>query len=457
MKNLPASFRDPSGHLFHLNGELYRSVQPSYADNYEHLMSSGLYESLLDKLLIVRHEEVELDVNAYKTLKPELIPYISYPYEWSFSQLKDAALLTLRVNKEAMKFGMNLKDASAYNVQFLRGKPVFIDTLSFERHVDGSPWIAYKQFCQHFLGPIALTAHRDFRLTHLLKAFIDGIPLDLVSTLLPWKTWFSYSLLAHVHLHAMSQRRFEDVGRAGDGPRKVTVGKLQYKGLVDSLENAVNSLNWKYASTEWGEYYSDTNYDDESMLQKIELVSRFLEESQSGLPQVAADFGANTGRFSRLASEIGYQTLAFDIDEVAVDKNYQQVKTTKEQKLLPLVLDLSNPSPGLGWMHQERDSFIDRQQVDVGVALAIIHHLAISNNIPLGSISEFFNRCCQRLIIEFVPKADSQVKRLLATREDIFEDYHEPGFEAAFKDHFTILASEKIRGSERTLYLLERN
>jgi ribosomal protein L11 methylase PrmA len=456
MKNLPASFRDPSGHLFRLDGELYRSVQPSYAANYEQLMSSGLYESLTDKLLMVRHDEVELDVNAYKTLKPELIPYISYPYEWSFSQLKDAALLTLQVNKEAMKFGMNLKDASAYNVQFFRGKPVFIDTLSFERYVDGSPWIAYKQFCQHFLAPIALTTHRDFRLTHLLKAFIDGIPLDLASTLLPWKSWFSYPLLAHVHLHAMSQRRFEDVGREDDGPRKVTIGKLQYLGLIDSLENAINSLNWKYATTEWGEYYSDTNYDDESMLRKIELVSRFLEESQSGLPQVAADFGANTGRFSRLASEMGYQTLAFDIDEVAVDKNYQQVKAANEAKLLPLVLDLSNPSPGLGWMHQERDSFIDRQQVDVGVALAIIHHLAISNNIPLGSISEFFNRCCQRLIIEFVPKADSQVRRLLATREDIFENYHESGFEAAFKDHFNIVASEKINGSERTLYLLER-
>ncbi|MBT3833885.1 MAG: SAM-dependent methyltransferase [Gammaproteobacteria bacterium] len=457
MKNLSASFRDPSGHLFWQDGELYRSVEPSYAAEYDLLMSSGLYDALIEKGLMVRHDEVGIGIESYRTLKPELVPYISYPYEWSFNQLKDAALLTLQVNREALKYGMSLKDASAYNVQFLRGKPVFIDTLSFETYVEGNPWIAYKQFCQHFLAPVALSARRDFRLTHLLKAYIDGIPLDLASSLLPRLSWLSYSLLAHIHLHAMSQRRYEDVGRAGDGPRKVLIGRLQYEGLIGSLERAVSSLSWKYASTEWGSYYDDTNYDDEAMLKKTELVTRFLEASRSDQPQVAADFGANTGRFSRLASDLGYLTLAFDIDEVAVDKNYQQVKTANEENLLPLILDLSNPSPGLGWMHQERDSFVDRQEIDVGVALAIIHHLAISNNVPLASIGEFFARCCRRLIIEFVPKADSQVRRLLATREDIFNNYDEEGFEAAFGQYFTIVTAEKVTGSERTLYLLERN
>ena len=456
MQNLAASFRDPSGHLFTHNGGLYRSVNHSYQAQYDLLMSSGLYDRLTDQGLLVSHEEVDTVIDTYKTLKPEVIPYISYPYEWSFNQLKDAALTTLIVHREAVHHGMSLKDASAYNIQFLKGKPIFIDTLSFDEYEEGQPWVAYKQFCQHFLAPLALISHCDFRISQLLKSNIDGIPLDLTSKLLPRSTWLKYSLLAHIHLHAQTQRRYDDVGRQDKNPRIVNMGKAQYLGLIDSLENAVHSLQWGYKKTEWGNYYDDTNYDELAMTHKIELVSEFLRDTTSGNEQVAADYGANTGRFSRLAAREGYLTLSFDIDEVAVDKNYLQVKQNNEDKILPLILDLSNPSPGLGWMHEERNSWVDRQQVDVGIALAIIHHLAISNNIPLGSIAAFFAKCCKRLILEFVPKADSQVKRLLATRKDIFANYDEAGFESAFAKYFSILRSEKVNGSERTIYLLER-
>ena len=456
MQNLTSSFRDPSGHLFTHNGSLYRSVNHSYQAQYDLLMSSGLYDRLTDQGLLVDHEEVDPGINTYKTLKPEVVPYISYPYEWSFNQLKDAALTTLIVHREAVHHGMSLKDASAYNIQFLKGKPIFIDTLSFDVYEEGHPWVAYKQFCQHFLAPLALISRCDFRLTQLLKSNIDGIPLDLTSKLLPRSTWLKYSLLAHIHLHAVTQRRYDDVSRQGMNPKTVNMGKAQFLGLIDSLENAVHSLHWEYKKTEWGNYYDDTNYDELAMTHKIELVSEFLRDTTNGNEQVAADYGANTGRFSRLAASEGYLTLSFDIDEVAVDKNYLQVKQNNEDKILPLILDLSNPSPGLGWMHEERDSWIDRQQVDVGIALAIIHHLAISNNIPLDSIAAFFAKCCKRLILEFVPKADSQVKRLLVTRKDIFANYDEAGFESAFAKYFSILRSEKVNGSERTIYLLER-
>ena len=456
MQNLTSSFRDPSGHLFTHNGSLYRSVNHSYQAQYDLLMSSGLYDRLTDQGLLVDHEEVDPGINTYKTLKPEVVPYISYPYEWSFNQLKDAALTTLIVHREAVHHGMSLKDASAYNIQFLKGKPIFIDTLSFDVYEEGHPWVAYKQFCQHFLAPLALISRCDFRLTQLLKSNIDGIPLDLTSKLLPRSTWLKYSLLAHIHLHAVTQRRYDDVSRQGMNPKTVNMGKAQFLALIDSLENAVHSLHWEYETTEWGNYYDDTNYDELAMTHKIELVSEFLRDTTSGNEQVVADYGANTGRFSRLAAREGYLTLSFDIDEVAVDKNYLQVKQNNEDKILPLILDLSNPSPGLGWMHEERDSWVDRQQVDVGIALAIIHHLAISNNIPLGSIAAFFAKCCKRLILEFVPKADSQVKRLLATRIDIFANYDEAGFESAFTKYFSILRSEKVNGSERTIYLLER-
>jgi hypothetical protein len=458
--SLPASFRDPSGFLFSYQGTIHRQVNQPYQRHYERLMESGLYASLVAKGLLIPHEEVshpdgESGDDCYKVLLPEQIAYISYPYEWSFSQLKDAAKLTLNIQLEALKHGMILKDGTAYNVQFHKGKAVFIDTLSFECYEEGEPWIAYRQFCQHFLAPLALIAKVDFRLIHLLRSYIDGIPLDLASQLLPAKTWFNYSLLAHIHLHAKTQKQYEHSGRDANPGKAVKMSKLQLEGVVSSLQSAVEKMNWIHATTEWGDYYSDTNYVDESMDRKAQLVSQMLEQCKSGDALMAADFGANTGKFSRLAVDAGYYTLSHDIDEVAVDKNYRKLALDGEDSILPLVLDLTNPSPGLGWASEERSSFIQRENVHVGMALALIHHIAISNNVPLASIASFFSKVCNNLIIEFVPKSDSQVERLLATREDIFPDYNEDGFEVAFSQFFTVVEKVSIEGSERTLYLLK--
>jgi hypothetical protein len=457
---LPASFRDPSGFLFSDHDKIHRQVNSSYQAHYDKLMDSGLYESLTKKGWLVNHEEVppesfEVDETCYKVLLPEQIPYISYPYEWCFSQLKDAAILTLNIQMEALSHGMTLKDGSAYNVQFLRGKPVFIDTLSFETYTEGSPWIAYRQFCQHFLAPLALITHCDYRLLHLLRANIDGVPLDLTSELLPAKTWLSFSLLAHLHLHAKSQKKFQDSGRSGGNTAAVNISRARLEGLIASLLSAVNGLKWKYAATEWGSYYEDTNYVDISMNHKEQIVTSFLDQCGEGENRTAADFGANTGKFSRLAAAKGYFVLSHDVDEVAVDKNYRDAVNSQEESILPLLLDLTNPSPALGWASNERSSFMERENVDVGMALAIVHHIAISNNVPLDAIAEFFANVCDKLIIEFVPKADSQVARLLSTREDVFPNYNEEGFEFAFSRFFKIRESMAVENSERTMYLME--
>jgi len=455
---LTSSFRDPSGFLFKKEGKVLRQVNQVYKDDYDLLMNSGLYDSLVAKKWLIPHKEIEDEGREgfYKILEPEQLRYISYPYEWSFSQLKDAALLTIDIQIEAMKHGVYLKDASAYNVQFHNGRPIFIDTLSFEKYQEGKPWVAYRQYCQHFLGPLALIAYRDYRLLHLLRSFIDGVPLDLASRLLPRRTWLNYSMLAHIHLHAKAQHKYEDVGRDQGTGVRAKIGRTQLEGLLTSLRNAADSLVWKYAITEWGDYYQDTNYVDESMTNKERLVSKFLADHKPSSSPTAADFGANTGKFSRLAIKQGYFVLAHDIDEVAVDKNYREAVENSEHSILPLIQDLTNPSSSIGWAHKERMAFGERHDVDVGMALAIIHHIAISNNVPLVSVAEFFSDLCKFLIIEFVPKSDSQVKRLLATREDVFPDYNETGFEQAFNQYFTILSAEKLRGSERTLYLLNR-
>jgi ribosomal protein L11 methylase PrmA len=455
---LSSSFRDPGGYLFEQEGKLFRQVNKASEQDYELLMSSGLYATLTKKKWLIPHKEIEgqQSPECHKILQPVRVPYISYPYEWSFSQLKDAALLTLDIQTTALAHGLSLKDASAYNIQFFEGRPVFIDTLSFEPYQEGSAWVAYRQFCQHFLAPLALICHVDYRQLRLSQVFIDGIPLDLASRLLPRRTWLKYSLLAHIHLHAKTQQKYEDIGRNQASGTTVEMSALRLEGLLASLKNGVNALSWTHQITEWGDYYGDTNYVDESMKNKEALVTQFLESCRKSDLPTAADFGANTGKFSRLAAAQGFFVLAHDIDAVAVDKNYREVKSNAETSILPLVQDLTSPSPAIGWANRERMSFVERHRVDVGLALAIIHHIHISNNVPMAMIAEFFSTICESLILEFVPKSDSQVIRLLSTREDIFSDYNEAGFEAAFGQYFTIQTSQKIVGSERTLYLLEK-
>jgi ribosomal protein L11 methylase PrmA len=455
---LPASFRDPAGFVFVREGEPYRQVNMAGAEAYDQLMASGLYAELVARGWLVSHAEVDPKPGTHRILKPQRICFVSYPYEWSFSQLKDAALLTLDAQLAAIEHGMSLKDASAYNVQFHGGKPVLIDTLSFEAYDEGRPWVAYRQFCQHFLAPLALMAHVDIRLSQLLRANIDGIPLDLASRLLPYSTRARLGLAMHIHLHARSQRAYaptDDAGeRAAQARSQVRVSRRGLQGLLDSLRGTVAKLAWKPAGTEWGDYYQATNYDDAAFDDKQRLVAEYIAMAA---PRSVWDLGANTGVFSRIASRAGADTVAFDIDPAAVERNYRQSRSETGKQPLPLLLDLTNPSPGLGWAGTERDSLAARGPVDCAMALALIHHIAISNNVPLARVADYLASLCRHLVIEFVPKEDSQAQRLLSSREDIFGDYDRTGFEAAFSTRFRILRAEPVRGTHRTMYLMAAN
>jgi ribosomal protein L11 methylase PrmA len=454
INRLSSSFRDASGFLFYANGALFRTVNLLYRQNYDHLISSGLYNKLVANDLLIPHREVQgpddRKDDEYKIIQPELVPFISYPYEWCFSQLKDAALALIKIQHEALNYNMILKDASAYNVQFFKGRPVLIDTLSFEIYKENQPWIAYRQFCQHFLAPLSLMLSCDVRLGQLMRIYIDGLPLDLVSGLLPISTWFKHALLSHIHLHAKAQKRYEAKASARGSPK---VSKHSLFALIHHLESAIADMQWQPAQTEWSDYYKDANYSNAAMNDKKRLVEKYLSESK---PRTVWDLGANTGVFSRIATEKGADTIAFDVDSAAVEKNYEQMRDKKETKILPLCMDLTNPSPSIGWANEERLSFIERGPCDAALALALIHHLVISNNVPYSDIATFLSRLCRFLIIEFVPKSDSQVQRLLRTREDIFYHYSQDRFEAFFGDHFSILKRDKIVDTQRTLYLMER-
>lgn len=458
---LPSSFRDPSGFLFRgPDGQLLRQINHCYVDDYQRLTQSGLYDELIRDELLIEHEEVSLDVRASDdaafVIQPRELPFISYPYEWCFSALQDAALLTLELQQRAMTAGLSLKDASAYNVQFDGPHPVFIDTLSFERFEPGRPWNAYGQFCQHFLAPLALMAKTHIGLNRLLALHLDGIPLELAASLLPFKSRWSPGMLMHVHLHSRAickHRRTSTDTPPHNSHKSVRMSARSLAALVDSLSRTIRSLSWSPQGTEWSDYYQEHSYRPESFQEKRRTVAAFLERIK---PATVWDLGANTGTFSHLANEWGAATIAFDLDPACVERHYLICRRDDHRKVLPLLLDLTNPSPAIGWACEERSSIVERAPNDTVMALALVHHLAISNNLPLARIAEFFGKLCRWLIIEFVPKEDPQAQRLLRSRRDIFDDYNQGYFEAALVRHFLIHERVSIGEDGRVLYLMEK-
>jgi hypothetical protein len=441
--------------VFSLDGTIYRQVNESYHAHYARLIHSGLYMRLVKSGMLIEHAEVDAGLaqtpEAYVIIRPELVRFVSYPYEWCFGQLQAAALTTLAVQRMAMDYGMSLKDGSAYNIQFLRGNPCLIDTLSFETYREGEPWTPYRQFCQHFLVPLALMVYADVRLGQLSRVHLDGIPLDLGSRLLPLASYLNLGILLHLHLHAGGQKR---LARAAPSSRQRTMTRHALLGLLDSLEATVRQLHWKPHATAWGDYTPEASYGAGGVEHKAALIAEFLDQTA---PQTVWDLGANAGQFSRLASRLGAFTLAFDCDAEAVEINYRQCVQDRETNLLPLVMDLTNPSPAIGWENCEREAWLERGPADVVMALALVHHLAISNNVPLEGLARLFARLGRWLIVEFVPKGDLRTQELLARRDDMFANYTREGFESAFKAQFWIRRAEVMQGSARVLFLMERH
>jgi hypothetical protein len=454
----PASFRDPSGFVFRREGTLYRQVQAPGAADWKAFLSDGLYARLAADGLMVEHHDEPLELaalpGAAAVIRPRLVDVISYPYEWSFSQLKDAALLTLDLQARALDAGMRLKDASAYNIQLEAGRPILIDSLSFEVAPATEPWPAYRQFCEHFLAPLALMAHRDARCGLMLREFIDGIPLDLAARLLPWRTRFNVGLSAHIHLHAGAQRRAanEPAPAAGAEKRERRISETGQRALLDSLRRTVQGLRWQ-PSSHWSEYASTTSYSEAATASKGEIVREMLVAVGG---RSAWDLGANTGVYSAIAAEAGYRVVAWDQDAASVEAHWRRIGGNGSASVLPLVLDLANPSPALGWGIEERRSFLERGEPDLLLALALVHHLAIGNNVPLSGVARLFARIAPRAIVEFVPKEDPMTRRLLAARRDIFEQYTIDGFREAFGGPFRIAREVPVADSPRTIFLLER-
>lgn len=454
-EKIAASFRDPSGYVYAGGDKIIRVVNERYAPHYTRMRESGFLDAVWEKGWMVRFEEEKTPSlpGAWKTLDTELIPFVSFPYEWSFSQLKAAALLTLDIQAKALEHDLVLKDASAYNVQFVGARPVFIDILSLEEYKEGTPWVAYAQFCRHFLAPLLLMAKVDINAGLMLRNFIDGLPLDMTAAMLPWKTKLSPTIQLHIHLHAKMQKKHADTRDSAEKANKIKISKKTVQDLTQSLRLLVEKLRLPSTSTTWGDYYNDTNYSEAAFTAKHDIVAGMLEKLK---PSKVLDMGANTGEFSSLARKHAHLILAADMDPLAVERHYEVLVKNRVEGVLPLVIDLSNPSPALGWHNAERPSFVDSCKVDTVMALALIHHLCIGNNVSLDMAAKFFSELGDSLILEFVPKEDSQVQRLLSTREDIFPEYDLEHALAAFSQYYECRDVVAIPGTVRTIVLLEK-
>lgn len=452
--NHTASYKDPSGFVFVEAGVVKRQINPIYFKQYQALKESGFFKQLFDNQLLVKHDEV-FSSSEKIVLQPEHISFITYPYEWSFNQYKAAALLTLKLQKFAIEHGFTLKDASAFNVTFNKGKAVFIDTLSFDFYIENSPWRAYKQFITHFLGPLVLAHYHGSQSLKLLSNFMDGIPLKMLASMLPFKTKLNPFLYSNIHLLA----KFEDKHNQ-DYKRETKASTLSKKAqlnIVQSLYDYIRKLNLK-ESSEWGNYYNKINYSDSSFDFKSKIINQWVDNLNT---KTLIDIGGNDGTFVRKIKASLQHALVCDIDNNAVDHNFKLINTNKDSYITPFVLDVLNPSASIGFNNLERFSFLKRIKdfaPDTTLALAVIHHMSLSGNVSFDMSARFFASFSKDLIIEFPKREDSWVQRLLNSKTDFkayFDFYNEDNFENSYKKYFQIIEKQHITGTHRVLYLMK--
>jgi len=444
------SFRDRKGFVFVWNNEIYRAVHKSFESEWINLSKSELFQNLLSKKRIPSFDTVEpvigLPAEISKCVKVQKIPFISWPCEWTFDQLKSAALLTLNVYRAALKHGYTLRDASAYNIQFEGFKPVFIDLFSFGERIDGKPWEAYGQFCRHFLAPLALMHYKVPGVNDLLSRHIDGIPLAIASELLPTKSRLSLAISTHIHLHAKYENKYSGQTKIEKKEIKISLDKL--KAVADHLYDTIRDFKSHHVDTNWSDYYQNNSYSSDGEVFKRGFCEAVAKNNPGSL---CVDLGANAGEYSRIVAPYFQQVVACDMDETVITDVYRR----KTENILPLLIRLENPTPAFGWANNERASFIQRiAKADLTMALALVHHLCIGNNVPVAKLADFFGSMSKKLIIEFVPKSDVQVSRLLVTREDVFDDYTLDNFTKEFSRLFNIQKKEVVPGSDRVLFYM---
>ncbi len=459
----PGSFRDRDSRVVVSDDAIYRALSPEGAEDWEAFSGSPLLEQLTAAGKVIGTREVDpsvlgesqdlLPTGITKVLEHDRVPFVSYPYEWTFSMLQDAAKLQLELGAAAIDSGLDLKDATPYNVQFIGSQPTFIDIGSFEKITEGEPWIAYRQFCMLYLYPLLFQAHKDIPFHPWMRGSIDGIqPIDAIKVF-SLRDRLRRGVFLHTSLHARLDRRANKSGpgSAEENKTKRQVKPGQIKAQLESMNRLVSKLKWKAGETSWSGYRQSNTYSDEDDRRKQAFVGEVAAQLKPGLTW---DMGCNDGAYSRIAAESSERVVAFDFDHATVEALYRSLREEGNTKILPLVSNLADPSPALGWRGLERKTLADRGAPDLMLALALIHHVSISANIPIADFLQWARDLETTLLVEFPKRTDPMVRALLANKhEGANPDYEEGNFERELEKRFEVERREELPSGDRILYL----
>ena len=457
------SFRDRNGRVYLVGDRVIRGLSESALENFDLLAAQPFYRDGVNAGTLVETWRLSMDdvplAESVRTqwagfVEHRRIPVITYPYEWSFGMLKDAAELQLDLLESAISAGMTTKDATPYNFQFNAGRPVFIDIPSFEKLERGSPWSGYRQFCEMFLFPLIVQAYKGIDFQPLLRAGIDGVPLQTAAGMFGLRDRLRSGVLSHVWLQSKLDKRYsgadihvrQDLASAGFNEEMILAN-------VRRLRKLVQRLGWDGFGSEWGEYESFHNYSAADQA----LKESFIDEctAASGAQRVW-DIGCNTGRFSRIAARHAEHVIAMDKDHFAVERLYREIRSQAGGSVIPILQDIANPSPNWGWRNRERLDLVSRFRPQLVLCLALVHHVVISANVPVQEFVEWLASITDHLIIEYVSRRDEKVRILLRNKSDEYADYSRVRFESALSDRFTIERSQALESGNRFLYWCRR-
>lgn len=444
------SYKDYTARVFKNDEKYFRAILPEYQQSYDWLMESGLYQKLIDEKLLIPHQEIDYVSypGAYKVILPEQIEFLSLPFEWCYSQWRKVLLTYIEINLIALKYGMILKDATPYNFCLKAGKAILFDSSSFSVFNEPDYWIAYRQFCEEMLGPFALMHYGGMRWGRLTQASHQGLPLDFICKNLPIKSLLNFNCLVHLHLHAKS---FNSPGLIRDKSKGFSIEKLTT--AFHLIKKTILKWDDYYMyPTYWFTYYNSDIESEEYLFDKESTVAYYLKSIKV---QSVVDLGANTGKFSELACEFSKRVIALEFDKKCVDDIENKISSTRNTILHTLFSDLSQTSPDFGLLGKEHKSIIARAKSDLVMALAIVHHLALTKLIPFEYIIELiFEFSKNYAIVEFIDKTDHKVLQLLENNSRYYPTQEE--FEKKLQKKFKILEQKTLAHSARTLYLLAK-
>ena len=457
----PGSFRDPAGNIFYQNGKIFRILSTLGENRISFILKNKILEQSIKKKFLVNtsvlNEGDKIKNNIYQEniiLEHEEIPFISYPYEWSFSQLKEAAIFHLDFNLFLLENNVNLIDSSAYNVQFIDNQPIFIDVLSMKEYKDGTPWEGHKQFCENFLNPLILKSKKGIKFNNWFKGNIEGIETSELNKILNLFDKFSYNIFVHVHLLNKLEEKFKNKKSLKlNSVRKTFLSKNQLMAMMKQLRNFISKLKDHKSISTWDTYSIENSYSNSAENEKKEIVRKFFIKNRFNL---VCDLGCNDGEYSEIAlNNSCNRVIGFDFDLNAIEKAFIRSKK-KNLNFLPLYFDASNPSTKLGWDENERKSFKERANFDGLIALAFEHHLAIAKNIPLKDVIKWLTSLAPKGLIEFIPKDDDTIQKMLELKGDIFKNYNMENFENYLSLYCKIISKNYIKETKRIIYEYER-